>query len=93
MRHSDLEEPRGFGTILIPAGRGSTYDSRRIVIISSPISAERSVVEDLEKRSEDMCLARIDEPEFHDSTRTPVRDGDEIIDWNQQFAVEIPKDL
>jgi hypothetical protein len=78
--------------VLIAVGRGSTYDTRRIVI-SHLISAERSVVEDLEKRSEDMCLARIDEPEFHDSTRTPVRDGDEIIDWNQQFAVEIQKDF
>ena len=61
--------------------------------VISTILAEGAMVEDIKKRSEHMCLVGIDEAEFHDSTRTPVHDGGEIVDWNQQFAVEILKDL
>ncbi len=59
----------------------------------SGLSAECSVVEDIEKSSEYVSLAGIDDPEFHDSTRTPVHNGGEISDWNQQLTIETLENL
>ncbi len=51
------------------------------------------MVENVKKCSEYVSLAGVDDAEFHDSTRTPVHNGGEISDWDQQFAVETLENL